>query len=136
MEPDVTANMLRSLLEASQQAPKAAPRFIWPSPPYYEAVDGGDQPAEECLLIFKDNTRATGTLLNFLPDEALLKFRQNDESSSVSIGFAELLWMQLLRPVSLWHEALPLGAARQRSFAPSDCQPFSVQLVNGQTFQG
>ena len=136
IDPDVTINTLRSLLEASQPVPKSALRFLWPSPPYYKAIDTGDQPDEECLLIFKDGTRATGTLLNFLPDDALLKFRQVEESSSVNIGFGELLWMQLLRPVSLWREALSLGTAQEFSFAPSDFQPFSVQLMNGQTFQG
>ncbi|MEK6245556.1 MAG: ATPase, T2SS/T4P/T4SS family [Pseudomonadota bacterium] len=134
--PDTTSQLLRSLLEASQPAPRTALRFLWPSPPYYEAINAGDQPSEACLLIFKDGTRATGTLLNFLPDDALLKFRQSDENSSVSIGFAELLWMQLLRPVGLRHQALSLGAAQEQSFAPSDYQPFSVQLIDGQTFQG
>jgi hypothetical protein len=134
--PDTTSQLLRSLLEASQPAPRSALRFLWPSPPYYEAIDAGDQPSEACLLIFKDGTRATGTLLNFLPDDALLKFRQSDENSSVSIGFAELLWMQLLGPVGLRREARSLGAAQEQSFAPSDHQPFSVPLIDGQTFQG
>ena len=134
--PDTTSPVLRSLLEASQPAPRNALRFVWPSPPYYQTIDAADRPSEECLLIFKDGTRATGALLNFLPDDALLKFRQSDENSSVSIGFAELLWMQLLRPVGLRREALSLGTAQEHSFAPSGFQPFSVQLVDGQTFQG
>jgi type II secretory ATPase GspE/PulE/Tfp pilus assembly ATPase PilB-like protein len=135
--PDTTTKLLRSLLEASQAAQAANElHFVWPAPPYYEAIDDGDQSSEECLLIFKDGTRATGTLLNFLPDDGLLKFRQSEESSSVSIGFGDLLWMQLLRPVALRREVHSLGAAQEQSFAPSDYQPFSVQLIDGQTFQG
>ena len=46
--------------------------FHWPAPPYFEFIRGGGrQGPEECLLIFKDGTKAAGRLVDFRPDEAL-----------------------------------------------------------------
>ncbi len=112
-------------------------QFMWPAPPYYEFVDDETgASAEECLLTFRDGGKATGTLLDFLPDDALLKLRQTDTTSSVSIGFPGLLGLHLLRPVAVRRQALPLGEHGHDVFAAIDRQPFSIERTDGQTFRG
>jgi type II secretory ATPase GspE/PulE/Tfp pilus assembly ATPase PilB-like protein len=116
----------------------ASSQFSWPAPPYYEfAAPPDSRLDEECLLLFKDGGKAKGALLEFNPDEALLKFQQSNEATAVSISFSALLGLHLLRPVAVQRQALPFGQdAGEEVFAASDRQPFSVQLVNGKTLQG
>jgi type II secretory ATPase GspE/PulE/Tfp pilus assembly ATPase PilB-like protein len=117
----------------------AAPaQFIWPAPPGYEYDSADGRPAvEECILIFKDGTKAKGVLHDFLPDEGVLRFQQSGAGAALGVAFTALLGMHLLRPVALQREALPLGQQLdQEVFAPSERQPFSVTLVDGKLFQG
>jgi len=66
-------------------------QFLWPAPPYYEFVDEkARQSEEECLLTFRTR-QGDGVLLDFLPDDALLKIRQTDTSTGITIGFPGLL---------------------------------------------
>jgi type II secretory ATPase GspE/PulE/Tfp pilus assembly ATPase PilB-like protein len=113
--------------------PKAA-RFIWPAPPYYEFADDAAR-SDECMLVFRDGTKATGTLLDFQPDEAQLKLRSRDGADSVNIAFSSLLRVQLLKPVAL--RRLPVRIDdTQELYAASERQPFALGLVNGKTFLG
>src|SRR3990167_6843396 len=90
---DSTARIPRALLEtATRGAAAATMQFLWPTPPYYEFSDPeAAQAAGECLLTFRDGAKATGALLDFLPDDALLKFRQANTAAVISIGFSGLL---------------------------------------------
>jgi len=90
---DSTARIPRALLEtAARGAAAATMQFLWPTPPYYEFSDPeAAQAAGECLLTFRDGAKAAGALLDFLPDDALLKFRQANTATSISIGFSGLL---------------------------------------------
>ncbi|HEY6720990.1 MAG TPA: GspE/PulE family protein [Burkholderiales bacterium] len=111
--------------------------FHWPAPAYFEFVRSGDrQGPEECLVIFKDGTKATGQLVDFRPDEALLKFQPTDANAGISVEFSSLLGLRLLELIRLNREARPLGLAEEEMFAPSERQPFSVDLVNGKKLQG
>jgi type II secretory ATPase GspE/PulE/Tfp pilus assembly ATPase PilB-like protein len=134
---DDTAKMKRRKAAAAQAA-AAASQFIWPAPPGYEYVSDEDRrAAEDCVLIFKDGAKARGTLLAFLPDDGLLKFQQSNGSSALSIAFSAILGLNLLRPVALRKEALPIGQQLdQQVFAASERQPFSVTLIDGKVFQG
>lgn len=135
---DRTTKLSRALLESAASGPAATPmQFLWPAPPYYEFVDEkARQSEEECLLTFRDGGKATGLLLDFLPDDALLKIRQTDTSTGITIGFPGLLGLHLLRPVAVRRQALPLGGIGREIFASSDRQPFSIELEDGQSFQG
>ncbi len=111
--------------------------FHWPAPPYFEFIRSGDRKVpEECLLIFKDDTRATGRVTDFRPDEALLKFQPTDASSEINVAFSSFLTLQLLRLLKLKPEQRTLGVAEEEIFAPSERQPFNVDLVNGKKIQG
>jgi type II secretory ATPase GspE/PulE/Tfp pilus assembly ATPase PilB-like protein len=136
--PDTTSRMPRALLETAASGPAATiMQFVWPAPPYYEFVDDKAQRAEEeCLLTFRDGAKATGTLLDFLPDDALLKIRQTNTTAGISIGFPGVLGLHLLRSVAVRRQTLPLGKTGEEIFAASDRQPFSIELADGQTFQG
>ncbi len=111
--------------------------FHWPAPPYFEFIrSGGRQGPEECLLIFKDGTKAAGRLVDFRPDEALLKFQPTDANVGISVAFSSLLGLRLLGLIQLKPEPRPLGVAEEEMFAPSERQPFNVDLVNGKKLQG
>ncbi len=111
--------------------------FHWPAPPYFEFIrSGGRQGPEECLLIFKDGTKAAGRLVDFRPDEALLKFQPTDANVGISVTFSSLLGLRLLGLIQLKPEGRPLGVAEEEMFAPSERQPFNVDLVNGKKLQG
>ena len=108
---DATTRIPRALLDTVASGAAAAPmQFVWPAPPYYEFIaDEVQQAAEECLLSFRDGAKATGALLDFLPDDALLKIRQTNTTAGISIGFPGLLGLHLLRPVTVRRQAIRLG---------------------------
>ena len=106
-------------------------QFVWPTPPNYEFILGSQQGPEECLLLFRDGTKATGLLLGFLPDEMLLKFHQTDAATSVTVTFASLQWLQLLRSIPVKRQALIPGRGAQGVFAPAELQPFTVPRGDG-----
>jgi type II secretory ATPase GspE/PulE/Tfp pilus assembly ATPase PilB-like protein len=111
--------------------------FLWPAPPGYEFADKTRQVVEECVVVFHDGAKAKGRLHEFLPDEGVIKFQQSNSPSALSIGLTAILGVNLLRPVILRREALPIGQQiDEEVFAASERQPFSVSLVNGKLFQG
>ena len=135
---DSTARMPHALLDAAAGARAAEViQFVWPAPPYYEFSDHASaQISGECLLTFRDGAEASGVLLDFLPDDALLKFRQANTAAGISIGFSGLLGLRLRQPVAVSRQQIPTGHADQAMLAASDRQPFSIELVDGQTFRG
>jgi type II secretory ATPase GspE/PulE/Tfp pilus assembly ATPase PilB-like protein len=136
LPPDRTSRLSRTQggLFASSRA--GAPRFPWPAPPYWEFAEKPSErpPAEECLLSFKDGEKASGLLLDFLPDAETLKFRQAKARGSVTVSFADLQGVHLLRPVKMHRQLVSLDATQM--FDASDRQSFSVQLASGASFEG
>ena len=131
--PDTTANMARNQLAAQAKA-ASAQRFLWPAPPYYEFSDPSKHSAE-CMLVFRDGVKASGTMLDFRPDEAQLKFRSHDAAGDIDVAFSSLLRVQLLKPVALRRQPVPIDDT-DALFAPSERQPFALGLINGKTFLG
>jgi len=131
--PDTTANMARNQLAAQAKA-ASAQRFLWPAPPYYEFSDPSKHSAE-CMLVFRDGVKASGTMLDFRPDEAQLKFRSHDAAGDIDVAFSSLLRVQLLKPVALRRQPVPIDDT-DALFAPSERQPFAIGLANGKTFLG
>ena len=134
--PDITAQLAQPNGKSANGEPQRR-AFLWPAPPYHEYGSDEPHPGEECLVVFKDGAKAKGALLDFLPDEGVLKFQQGDETAGLSIAFSAILGLHLLRPLALRRQSLPIGQLRDEDiFAASDRQPFSIQLVNGKTFKG
>jgi type II secretory ATPase GspE/PulE/Tfp pilus assembly ATPase PilB-like protein len=136
LPPDRTTKLSRTHrgLFATGRAP--APRFPWPAPPYWEfAEEPAERPQnEECLLSFKDGEKATGALLEFLPEAETLKFGQAKGRGTVTVSFADLQGVHLLRPVKMHRQLVSLETAEV--FAPPDRQSFSVELASGATLEG
>ncbi|HEX7220385.1 MAG TPA: GspE/PulE family protein [Burkholderiales bacterium] len=132
--PDTTARTTREQLFAQATTGAAAQRFVWPAPPYYEFTEPSSL-SDECMLVFRDGGKAAGKLLDFLPDEAQLKFRSRESSEDVSIAFSSLLRVQLLKPVGLRRQPVRIDDTEEL-FAPSERQPFAIGLANGKTFLG
>ena len=130
---DTTARITREQIAAQAKAARA-PRFAWPAPPYYEFSDPSRH-GDECMLVFRDGAKASGTLVDFLPDEAQLKFRSADAAQNVNIAFSSLLRVQLLKPVALRRQPVRIDDTEEL-FAPSERQPFAIGLTNGKTFLG
>jgi len=135
--PDTTTRLLRSLLESAPSgAAGGAMRFVWPAPPYYEFLLGSQTGPEECLLLFRDGTQATGTLVSFLPDEMLLKFHQAGAATAFAVTFASLLWLQLLRALPVKRQAVPADAESAEDFPAVKRQRFSVPRPGGKAIEG
>ena len=136
-DPDRTSKLSRTHrgLFATGRSTTAL-RFPWPAPPYWEfAEDPGERPQnEECLLSFKDGEKATGLLLDFVPDAETLKFRQAKARGTVTIAFADLQGVHLLRPVKMQRQTVSLGG--EQVFDASDRQSFNVQLASGSNLEG
>ncbi len=133
--PDTTTQITRAEIEARAKAARAN-RFVWPSPPYYEYDEAAVATSgEDCQLIFHNEAKANGVLLDFLPDENQLRFRPSDMEENVTIAFESLLGVQLLRPIKLKAQALAIDETAQL-FAPSERQPFALELSSGRNFDG
>ena len=134
----MTKNRLDVTDKLTFRAHAASERFNWPAPPGYEYAlrDRGANPGD-CALIFNDGAKAKGRLLEFLPDESLLKFQQTGTDTGLSIGFSSILGLNLLPPVALRREAFGVDTRLdQQVFVPSERQPFSIELVTGNFFSG
>jgi type II secretory ATPase GspE/PulE/Tfp pilus assembly ATPase PilB-like protein len=115
----------------------AAEEFSWPSPPYLEFIeDESRQGAETCVLVFTDGTKANGVLVGFLPDQTLLKFQPSGATTSIGIPFSLVISLQLLQPIRLRRQGLPVEIATEDLFVPSERQPYSIDLANGEKLQG
>jgi hypothetical protein len=143
---ELNALLTRTLVRAAQGtapagraalSPAVAGGFSWPSPPYMEFIEeAGRQDPETCVLVFKDDTRATGILVEFLPDQELLKFQPSGATASISVAFSLLISLQLLLPMRLRRQGLPPEIVQADLIAPLERQPFSIDLVNGTKLQG
>ena len=117
----------------------AANGFPWPAPPYFEFVRGKDgSDWSDCLLTFRDGTKASGRLHGFQADAARLAFQPDGGTEAVSIPFSVLLKLQLPRPQGLRRETLPATAtaAETEELRRSERYSFRIELVNGELFLG
>ena len=132
---DSTAQIARTEVAAAHAKARAT-GFVWPAPPYYEfsdpkaAADGAD-----CLLIFRDGRKVSGTLISFFPDALQLRFRASDAADSVAVSFALLFAVQLRRPVEIRRQALRADDTAQL-YSEAERQPFAMRLMNGNNFKG
>ncbi len=132
-----SAAEMRARLGQRASAAATAEKFRWPSPPYLELAPEKDQPdSEECLLVFNDGSKKTGRVVDLLQDEALLMFQSGEAGPITSVALSSLARVQLLRPVRLRRQGLSMKVADEEVYAPSERQSFSVDLVNGEKFQG
>ncbi|MBV9189717.1 MAG: hypothetical protein JOZ85_04490, partial [Betaproteobacteria bacterium] len=107
-------------------------RFTWPAPPYYEYVDAAPHEGELCLLAYKNGTKATGRLQNFVPEHEALKFHPEGSTKDITVEFGDLLTLQLLNTARLEVHTIHGGGLH----APSERQPFSLALTDGSVFEG
>ena len=135
--PDILARTSNGQIRPRPQAKSARPqRFVWPAPPYYEFSDAAAAAAaDECLLIFRNGAKAAGAIVDFLSDEALIRFRGRDAADSINIAFSSLLGIHLLQPVALKRQPVRIDDSEEL-LIPSEDQPFAVELVNGHTLKG
>ena len=136
LPPDRTTKLSRTQRNVFATARGGtALRFAWPAPPYWEFEEAAERPAaEECLLSFLDGEKASGALLDFVPDVEALKFRPSKGRGQLTAAFADLQGVHLLRPVRLRRQTVSLAA--EQVFEASDRQPFSIQLASGATLEG
>ena len=117
----------------------AAKEVPWPAPPYFEFVREKDGSGwADCVLSFRDGTKASGRLHNFMADAARLTFHPNGARESVNVPFSVLLKLMLPRPLVLRRETLPASAtaAETEELRRSERYSFRLELVNGEVFLG
>jgi type II secretory ATPase GspE/PulE/Tfp pilus assembly ATPase PilB-like protein len=111
----------------------------WPAPPYFEFVrEKDDSGWTDCMLSFRDGTKASGQLHSFMADSERLTFRPNGRDEPVTIPFSVLLKLQLPRPLALTRETLPASAtdADTEELRRSERYSFRLELVNGEVLMG
>ena len=130
--PDTTARIPRTQMDAYAKTARAE-RFVWPAPPYFDFAERADH--ADCLLLFRNGAKASGVLIEFLPDDEVLTFRAEKAAEPGRVPFASLLGVQLLRPIPLRRQSMLIDDTAEL-FGASERQPFLVRLVNGKTFKG
>ena len=116
-----------------------AEEFPWPAPPYFEFVRERDRIGwTDCELTFRDGSKVSGRLRNFLADKALLRIQPNGASQTISVAFSLLLRLLLPHPLGLKRETLPAGAtaADTEALRRSERHSFRIEMVNGEKFLG
>jgi type II secretory ATPase GspE/PulE/Tfp pilus assembly ATPase PilB-like protein len=131
--PDITTRISRAQIEAQARAAHAQ-RFVWPAPPYYEFTQPAAD-AEECLLLYRDGSKASGALVDFMPEAMRLRFQRANSAEVLNVPFSALLGAHLLRRVAVRRQAVRIDQTAQ-IFNSSERQPFALQLVNGKNFKG
>jgi len=111
--------------------------FRWPAPSYFEFVREQDRlDWNDCLLTFRDGTKASGRVQSFLPGEALLEFQAEGSGKSRSVAFSSLLKLQLRRSVPLRRETATPAATEAAKPTMAETQPFRIELANGEILDG
>ena len=117
----------------------AGKEFPWPAPPYFEFVrKTGDPGWGDCVLTFRDGTKASGQLHGFSADAAELTFQPSGGNTPVSIPFSILLKLLLSQPLALKRETLPAAATANQTeeLRRSERYAFRIELLNGELFLG
>ena len=122
--------------EVARSAPDAD-EFRWPAPSYFEFAREQDRVDwADSLLLFSDGTKADGPMHSFTPDAELLTFQPNGVGELRSVAFSALLKLQLRRPVELRRETVPPASTEADMLPQAESQPFCIELVNGEIFEG
>jgi type II secretory ATPase GspE/PulE/Tfp pilus assembly ATPase PilB-like protein len=87
------------------------------------------------MLFYRDGTKATGTLVDFAPEERQLQFRGATAKEAITVAFASLQRLQLVRPVELRRQPVRIDDTEEL-FAASEPQAFALALANGKTLLG
>jgi type II secretory ATPase GspE/PulE/Tfp pilus assembly ATPase PilB-like protein len=132
-DPDRTTQLSRTSRNALGRARSSPAKFLWPAPPYYDFAEELPTAGEPCLLSFSDGEKASGLLQSFVPEFEVLKFHPEKARQPVTVAFSALRSVRLLRPVAVRRQTLPTDGAM---FAPSDRQPFMLQLADGGVLEG
>jgi type II secretory ATPase GspE/PulE/Tfp pilus assembly ATPase PilB-like protein len=117
----------------------SAKEFPWPAPPYLEFAPQKDRSGwADCLLSFRDGRHATGQLRSFVTDAALLTFKPDSAGEAVSVPFSALLKLQLLQPVRMRRQTLPMTATATETEGIGHLERYSfrIELVSGEKFLG
>ncbi len=123
----------------SRRAATAAKEFPWPAPPYFEFAREEDEPGwADCVLTFRDGTKASGQVHTFLPDSARLTFQPGGGSEIVSIPFSNVSKLLLPQALALRRETLPASAmtAETEELQRSEHYAFRIEMLNGERFLG
>ena len=130
---DTTTRITREEIAAHARAARAA-QFVWPAPPYYEFTGAG-RDGNECLVLYRDGRKVSGTLVEFLPDQSQFGFRAADATQPLRVPFSSIQRLQLVQPVGLRSQAVRIDDTEQL-FAPSDRQPFTLDAADGKNVGG
>jgi len=115
----------------------AVEEFRWPAPPYFEFVREQDRfDWANCLLTFRDGTKASGHLRSFVPNEAVLQFRPDGTGEALRVEFSELSKLQLRRAIELRREVACASAGESEMLCAAENQLFRIDLESGEIFQG
>jgi len=111
--------------------------FEWPVPAFYELPAGqhfvGDEPA---FLILARGQRITGSLTRFLPTHGIVEFLPSRGRVNLDVPLADIVQLRLTRPLIFRQRPSTLGERGIELDQPSQQQPFTIELTNGETLSG
>lgn len=111
--------------------------FEWPTPPFYELPDGeefvGHEPAVVDLV---RGQKITGSLTRFLPAHGIIEFLPSRGRTNLDLPLSDILQLRLTRPLILTARRSALEERGGPAVRPLEKQPFSIELVNGETLSG
>jgi type II secretory ATPase GspE/PulE/Tfp pilus assembly ATPase PilB-like protein len=111
--------------------------FEWPIPPFYELPAGqefaGHEPARVTLA---RGPKVTGSLTRFLPAHGVIEFLPSRGRVNLDIPLSDIVELRLTRPLVFRQRASTVGQRGAEIKQPLQQQPFTVELVNGETLSG
>jgi type II secretory ATPase GspE/PulE/Tfp pilus assembly ATPase PilB-like protein len=117
------------------KAPRVA--LDWPLPPTLEVVPGGEAAGREgCVVQLAGGERLAGVMTRFAPGSGKLGVIPVAETEERIVDIAGMVSVKLLRALSVKHRPVPLAEHGGDVHAPSELQPFSLELADGQALTG
>ena len=126
-----------NMMKRAAGLPPGIDEFKWPAPPYLEFLPGQDDLArKQCLVVLDGGRKLQGELLHFNPDAAVMDLDIAGGPGGFEPKFAEMVQLRLLRPLRLKRQELPPEFAKEKIFAVSERQTFSIEMHDGEIFSG
>ena len=111
--------------------------FDWPLPPFFQAPSGALHPgAEECELLFPDDTQASGHLRRFSPGDTSCQFLPQGSHTWCHVDFKSVKQFRLTRPLELVPDVRGAELVGGHAPTPGEGQTFALEYGDGKVFSG
>lgn len=111
--------------------------FKWPTPPQFTSPAGVNATADEdCLVVLNDGQKLLGSLIRFSPEDDLVEFLPNRDTTNRTIRFGGIKNLRLVHPLVLKKQADSLEMKGAEIFPASEKQSCVVEFRDGEKLIG